>query len=109
MIELGADIEATGYSGRGPLQAACAIGNEKVARLLIEKGANVNTNRGMVGMTPLHNAAVSGSIEIIELLLARGAKVNAKDEKGQTPVAYARRSRQDAYADEIAKHGGTEG
>jgi len=144
LIELGADIEAAGHSGRGPLQAACSSGNEKVARLLIEKGASVNTNRGMVGMTPLHYAAVSGSTEIVELLIARGAnvnaiaksgntalhyggdmmsagnpevarllikngaKANAKNEKGQTPLTYARKNRQDAYADEIAKHGGTE-
>ena len=51
----------------------------------------------------------AGSVEVARLLIKNGAKVNAKNEKGQTPVAYARKSGQDPYADEIARRGGTEG
>lgn len=57
----------------------------KIAKLLIDKGANVNATGDIgyfVGSTPLHGAAHSGHVEMIKLLLDQGAKVNASSPRG---------------------------
>lgn len=53
------------------------------AKLLIEKGANVNS-KDKYGDTPLHAAILQGNIEIAKLLLKNGADINAKDNSGFT-------------------------
>ena len=47
--------------------------NEKVAELLINEGADVNT-KGKEGRTPIDCAQDSNHIEIVELLRKHGAK-----------------------------------
>jgi ankyrin repeat protein len=60
-----------GYS----LHAAAANGHWKVVVLLLENGANVNTQGRQLG-TALHFAAYYGHIEVILMLVAWGAEVN---------------------------------
>ena len=59
-----------------------------VARLLLERGAEVNarTNRGS---TPLHIAANYGRVEVVRMLLEHGANVGAEDDEGRTPLHVA--------------------
>ena len=60
-----------------------------IARLLLERGAEVNA-RNRDGRTPLHDAAVSGHREMAELLIAAGADLEARDsESGVTPLYEA--------------------
>ena len=60
-----------------------------MAKLLIDKGANVNA-RDDTATTPLHNAAIGGHNEIVELLIAKGADVNSKGLGGvNTPLHNA--------------------
>ena len=57
----------------------------KTAKLLIEKGADVNAKNGS-GDTPLHSIS---SIEITKLLIEHGADVNAENNIGETPLHQA--------------------
>jgi len=79
--------------GFGPLGLASFFGREPVVRLLLERGARVDTpsSNGMKVM-PLHSAAASRSVPIARLLLDRGAPVNARQgdgEHGFTPLMEA--------------------
>lgn len=52
----------------------------EVARLLLDKGANVNPSTRY--KTPLMHAASEGNDEIIKFLLSRGAQVNVQTDEG---------------------------
>jgi ankyrin repeat protein len=71
-----------------PLNYALSNGEYEIAKLLIEKGANVNSTQSD-GSTPLHLAIYSIKYEIIELLVQKGADLNSKDEYGSTPLDIA--------------------
>jgi ankyrin repeat protein len=71
---------------------ALELGRRKVAlemaRLLIEKGADIHTT-SQRGLTALHVAAVVGYVEFAEMLVSAGAKVHSKCDSGLTPLHYA--------------------
>ena len=62
-----------------------------MARLLIEKGADVNTRRKKwtPGWTPLHDAAEKNLLDVARLLIDRGADIDAKSNDGFTPLDTA--------------------
>ncbi|HVG34498.1 MAG TPA: ankyrin repeat domain-containing protein [Pyrinomonadaceae bacterium] len=61
-----------------------------VARLLIEKGADVNAaSKNRQQVTPLHSAVSRRQTMIAEALLAEGANPNAKQQAGVTPLHQA--------------------
>lgn len=62
--------------------------NPLMARLLIDKGANVNA-KTKDSLTALTLAINRGYWEVTNSLLARGADVNAKDNEGLTPLMRA--------------------
>ena len=62
----------------------------RVARLLIERGADPNI-RGWSGYTPLHCALKKGWIEIARVLIEHGADVELKDNNGKTPLDIIRK------------------
>jgi hypothetical protein len=78
LIRLGAkiDLPARGYFDRTALFIALMNDQTECARLLINKGANVNLvdKSGMVPNTPLSCAAWKKQKEIVKLLLEKGAK-----------------------------------
>jgi ankyrin repeat protein len=59
---------------------------------LIHAGADV-TIPDNDGVTPLHLAAARGLNDIVEALVATGADANARNEAGETPFDYMRKSR----------------
>ncbi|RYP70906.1 hypothetical protein DL771_005156 [Monosporascus sp. 5C6A] len=66
-------------TGRNPLSYAAEQGHEAVARLLLDRGADVNAEDVNVdGETALILAAKQGHEAVARLLLDRGAEVNAK-------------------------------
>ena len=69
-------IESRDAEGRTALHQASAGGHTEEARLLLDRGADVNA-RTNNGFTPLHFASILGSLAVVELLLDRGADVNA--------------------------------
>ncbi|MCE5231121.1 ankyrin repeat domain-containing protein [bacterium] len=71
-----------------PLHRAAMTGRPDMVKLLIAKGANVNTvNRD--GLTPLDLAVIGGHQETAAAILAGDANINAKDPQGKTPLMYA--------------------
>lgn len=104
LISKGADVNAPAKANAAitPLMAAVMSRKPAAVRLLIAKGATVNTatptdnparvKNGPIdlgGQTALHFAAPYGPPEIIKLLLDAGANVNAKDIQGMTPLMWS--------------------
>ncbi len=78
-----------GTSHRTVLHVAAEIGQFKIAKLLIDNGANVNV-RDSRGQQPLILASRGGSKEIVELLVSHGAEINpAEKEPPSTPLIAA--------------------
>ena len=74
-------------SGATPLHMAVLSDQRKVARFLIDPGANINAPaKDQYGGTPLHWAAVLGRVEITRRLIDAGANVNDMDKNGYTPL-----------------------
>jgi uncharacterized protein len=82
LLSNGADPMATGGE---ILRNAADRGETEIAKLLIDHGADVNSNDAS---TPLLDAAEEGQDEIVKLLLARGAKADARV-AGDTPLLTA--------------------
>jgi ankyrin repeat protein len=84
LIERGAtNVNVPDKDGATPLFRVASV---KIARLLIERGANVNA-ADREGLTPLHIAVSEGpGIELAKLLVLRGADVNARNHEGHTPL-----------------------
>lgn len=66
---------------------ACYKGHYKIAKYLIEIGADVN-RKSVKGNTALHDCAESGSLDIMKLLLNSGARIDV-DAYGMTPLLAA--------------------
>ena len=75
--------------GITPLGWAALNGQTEAAKLLIEKGADVNA-RNRDGATPLHSATFLGRIETVKLLLEKGADTTLRNNDGSTPTDVAR-------------------
>ncbi|PQE30756.1 hypothetical protein CJF32_00005960 [Rutstroemia sp. NJR-2017a WRK4] len=73
-----------------PLWWASRTGNLIIARLLLEKGANLELqNKEHQNRTLLSLAVEDGHIGIVRLLLEHGARVYTRDSLGQTPLWWA--------------------
>lgn len=66
------------------LRELCCIGDERNAKLLIERGVSINTVNAMNGWTPLHWAAKRGHASIVKYLVQQGADTAALTNKGET-------------------------
>jgi ankyrin repeat protein len=84
------DVEATPEGGYTPLLFAARVGDLATARLLVEKGADVNDSTPQDGNT-LVLASAGGFEELALFLLEQGANPNANDANSMTPLHYALR------------------
>jgi len=109
----GADVELKCVNCGGTVLGHAAYGGHKeIAKLLIAKGADVNT-KNKDSTTPLHQASLGGHKEVAELLIGKGADVNAKvvsgTKQGLTPLDAANARNKPETADLLRKHGGKTG
>ena len=72
------------------LSNAAGEGHETVVKLLLEKGANIESKDDKYGWTALSKAAGQGHKAVVKLLLDKGANIESKDDKdGRTPLSNA--------------------
>jgi len=91
LIAIKADVNAKDpYASMTPLMMAAYDGYTEIAKLLIEKGAEVNAKGGVdMDMTPLIYAASQDRADMVKLLIENGASVNVKTKYGWTPLFFA--------------------
>jgi ankyrin repeat protein len=92
LLALGTPVDFADGNGITMLGRSVLNNEVEMAKMLIERGANVNVG-DKLGMTPLLWAASSnfGDAEMIELLLKSGAKTDARNKDGLTPLQLARK------------------
>ncbi len=92
LLDLGTPVEFADGNGITMLSRAVLNHEVDMARLLIERGANVNST-DKLGMTPLLWAASSsfGDTRMIDLLLKSGARADARNKEGLTALDLARK------------------
>jgi ankyrin repeat protein len=56
------------------------------ARLLLERGVDVDARENKYGRTSLHNAALKGRLEVAQILLDHGANANMASDTGSTAL-----------------------
>jgi len=107
-IREGADVNAFYPSGASLTALAKAAESDslKVAKLLIEKKADVNLS-DQRGGTALKQAALNNSTNVAELLLKQKADANAQDKSGYTPLMFASEAGFYDVAQLLIDHGAT--
>jgi len=98
LLALGVDpnvIDEGGHTALYCVANECASENgPRIARALVQAGADVNAHGGVTAATPLHMAARRGFVDIAQVLLDLGADAQAKDRKNETPLQRAINCRQ---------------
>jgi ankyrin repeat protein len=78
-------LNAQNTAGETPLMLAAIHNQLELAKVLIERGADVNKP----GWTPLHYAATRGHREMMRLLLDHDAYLDSESPNGTTPLMMA--------------------
>lgn len=92
ILDQGADVNMQGGFCGSSLQAAASLGRNKIVKLLLRRGANVNLCVGdKQGASLLHTAVACQDIRTLDLLLEAGAHtyISHTDTLGQTPLYIA--------------------
>jgi ankyrin repeat protein len=87
LLRFGARPSPPRLDERDAEPALCEVvrsGNARIARMLVEAGADVNASDRWG--TPLHRAAERGLDQIVELLLQAGADPSVRDPEGRTAL-----------------------
>ena len=71
-----------------PLYQASKSGIENIVKILLEKGAKIDS-QDIRGYTPLFAAALNGHLNIVEILLEQGADTKIANNDGQKPFDIA--------------------
>lgn len=83
-----AEIDALNHDGQSPLAIACAAGNWRLARFLLERGARAEPAQGQPAL--LSAAATDEDDPAgVQLLLKHKAKVDARDTRGRSALHAA--------------------
>ena len=95
LLDCGAEIDAFDTSMKNPptsLGLAISYNHPAVARLLLERGANVNFQikvNGKMKPSPLHCATNRGSSELVEIVLKYKPDLELRDMNNETPLVIA--------------------
>ncbi|HJR73519.1 MAG TPA: ankyrin repeat domain-containing protein, partial [Luteimonas sp.] len=83
-----AEVDALNHEGQSPLAIACAAGNWRLARFLLERGARTEPAQGQPAL--LSAAATDEDDPAgVQLLLKHKAKVDARDARGRSALHAA--------------------
>jgi uncharacterized protein len=99
--------------GFQPLGLASFFGHVEAARVLLERGAEVNSpSRNTFKVMPLHSAAATtdaeARYEIAKLLLEHGADPNARQQDDFTPLQAADQHGDTRLRELLVRHGATD-
>jgi len=90
LIELGTKVNMADARGVTPLMLVGFNGHLKIAQILLEHKANVNTQAAGENNTfALKSAAENGHAKIVQLLLDEGADITMANAQGVTPLIMA--------------------
>lgn len=87
-MKYGLDVNWTNNEGISHLERAIVVKNDRVARLLIEKGAGINRVGG-TGKTPLILSLEARLYSLTDFIIKLGADIDLKDKWGNKAVFYA--------------------
>jgi ankyrin repeat protein len=90
VVAAGADVNAADKDGITPLMWATRAGRMAEVRVLLQKGAAVNSQEEGERSTALSETFLSERDDIAELLLARGADPRLRDRWGRNALQQAR-------------------
>jgi len=93
LLDLGAKIDQADEQGKTPLISAACTGAVDTMKILLERGAQIESRFGEGLSTPLHCAAHNGNIDCVKLLVENGADVMAKTGHGWTALKEAQSRR----------------
>ncbi|XP_056372521.1 ankyrin repeat and KH domain-containing protein 1 isoform X2 [Hyla sarda] len=90
LLDRKANVEHRAKTGLTPLMEAASGGYAEVGRVLLDKGADVNSPPVPSSRdTALTIAADKGHYKFCELLIDRGAHIDVRNKKGNTPMWLA--------------------
>jgi ankyrin repeat protein len=75
--EISIAVNTTDSRGRAPLSLAAENGHDEMAKLLLDKGAEINAQGGEYG-NALQAASYGGNEQVVKLLLDKGAEINTQ-------------------------------
>ena len=73
LLDAGASIEETNENGHTPLMEAASAGHVGVAKILLDRGAGINTHSNEFKESALTLACYKGHLEMVKFLLEAGA------------------------------------
>lgn len=92
--------------GFTPLGLASFFGHVEIVKLLLLRGAQVNTaSNNSQRVMPLHSAVASRQLAIAQALLEHKADVNARQQDGFTPLHEAAQNGQLEMVELLLRHG----
>jgi len=95
---MGAKLDIKDNYNYAPLDYVMTPNRKEVAKLLIEKGAQVTDHM-------LNSAAFNGNNEVVEMLLNKGLNVNALCDRCPSPFHSAMYKDHDDVVELMIKHG----
>ena len=94
--------------GQTPLHLAARQDSASVARLLVERGSDIerkDRTEGKSDWAPLHYTAWFASAEVARVLLEHGAEPDTRSDTGHAPIHYAARKNASEVAQLLLDHG----
>lgn len=104
MIEAGLPLHLSDAKGNSLLMLACYHEHFETARMLLQRGAEVDRPNDR-GQTPLGGVAFKGYGQIVALLLAHHADLEADNGGGMTPIMFASMFGRRAVVEQLRAHG----
>jgi ankyrin repeat protein len=99
-------VNGRSADGFTPLHLACFFGQERIASLLLKRGAEpASVAQNPMCVQPLHSAAAGRQVGIVRLLLERGAPVDARQHGGWTPLHEAANSGNREMSETLLRYG----